>query len=126
MHILKIKTTKKEELIDITERISKLINIKEGICFVYCRHATSALFINENESGIKSDILRLLNLMVPESDWEHNKIDNNATGHLKADLLQNSIFIPIKDKKLILGAWQTIFLCEFDGPREREIVVYFK
>lgn len=125
MDIIKIKTAKKEELIDITEKISKLVKINEGICFVYIRHATAALFINENEKGIKDDLLKLLELIVPEADWRHNIIDNNATSHLKANLLNYSIFIPIKDKKLMLGVWQKIFLAEFDGPREREIVISF-
>lgn len=126
MQILHVKTNAKEELIDITDKISKLIDIKEGICFIYLKHATAALFINENEAGIKEDFLYFLNKLIPENNWKHNRIDNNATSHLKATLLGHSIFIPIEDKKLMLGVWQRIFLAEFDGPREREIVVYFK
>ena len=126
MHTLTIKTTKKEELIDITKTISDLVKISEGICFIFIRHATAALFINENESGIKDDLLKLLKDLVPETEWKHNKIDNNATSHLKANLLQNSIFIPVSNGKLMLGKWQSIFLAEFDGPRERELVIDFK
>ncbi|MBS3146680.1 secondary thiamine-phosphate synthase enzyme YjbQ [Candidatus Woesearchaeota archaeon] len=125
MDIIKIKTVKKEELIDITEKISKLVNLDEGICFVYIRHATAAIFINENEDGFKEDFLYFLSKLIPENNWKHNLIDDNATSHLKANLLSHSIFIPIKDKKLMLGTWQKIFLAEFDGPRERELVLSF-
>jgi len=125
MQTLKIKTSDKEELIDITDRISKLINIKEGICFIFIRHTTCALLINENENGIKKDILKILNATVPEGIWEHNKIDHNATSHLKSTFLNSSLTIPISNKKLMLGTYQNIFLAEFDGPREREFVVKF-
>ncbi|MBS3150058.1 secondary thiamine-phosphate synthase enzyme YjbQ [Candidatus Woesearchaeota archaeon] len=125
MQILKIKTSDKEELIDITDRISKLINIKEGICFIFIRHTTAALLINENESGIKEDIAKILKSTVPEGKWEHNKIDDNATSHLKSAFLNSSLTIPISDNKLMLGTYQTIFLAEFDGPRERELVISF-
>lgn len=125
MDIIKIKTAKKEELIDITERISKLITIDKGICFVYIRHATAAIFINENEAGFKEDFLYFLNKLIPENNWKHNRIDDNATSHLKANLLSHSIFIPVKDKELMLGTYQRIFLAEFDGPRERELIVNF-
>ncbi len=126
MNILKIKTSDKEELIDITDKISKLINIKEGICLIFIRHTTCALFINENENGIKKDILKILKSTVPEGNWEHNKLDDNATSHLKSTFLNSSLTIPIINKKLMLGTYQRTFLAEFDGPREREFVVYFK
>lgn len=125
MRSLHIKTNAKEQLIDITDKISNLINIDEGICFIYLKHATAALFINENEAGIKEDFLYFLNKLIPENNWKHNKIDNNATSHLKANLLNHSIFVPIEDKKLMLGTYQSIFLLEMDGPRERELVITF-
>ena len=121
--ILKIKN--KEELIDITNKISKLVNIKEGICFIFVKHTTCGLFINENEEGIKKDIIKILNSIVPEGKWEHNKIDHNATSHLKSTFLNSSLTIPINNKKLMLGTYQRIFLAEFDGPREREVVIHF-
>lgn len=124
MKILKIKTNK-EELIDITEKISELVKIKDGLCFLFIRHTTCALLINENEVGIKKDIIKILKSKVPEGKWEHNKIDDNATSHLKSAFLNSCLTIPIHDKKLMLGTYQRIFLVEFDGPRERELVVTF-
>ena len=125
MQTLKFKTTKKEELIDITEKISKLININEGLCILFVRHTTAALLINENEEGIKKDIIKILKSTVPKGNWEHNKIDDNATSHLKSTFLNSSLTIPISNKKLMLGTYQNIFLAEFDGPRERELIVSF-
>jgi len=125
MQTLKIKTTKKEELIEITKKIAKLININEGLCILFVRHTTAALLINENEEGIKKDIIKILKSTVPKGNWEHNKIDDNATSHLKSTFLNSSLTIPISNKKLMLGTYQNIFLAEFDGPRERELIVSF-
>ena len=125
MQTLKFKTTKKEELIEITKKIAKLININEGLCILFVRHTTAALLINENEEGIKKDIIKILKSTVPKGNWEHNKIDDNATSHLKSTFLNSSLTIPISNKKLMLGTYQNIFLAEFDGPRERELIVSF-
>ena len=125
MQTLKFKTTKKEELIDITKKIAKLINIDEGLCILFVRHTTCVLLINENEEGIKKDITKILKSTVPEGKWEHNKIDHNATSHLKSTFLNSSLTIPISNKRLMLGTYQSIFLLELDGPRERELIVSF-
>lgn len=126
--IIQIKTTKKEELIDITKEIEKIVKeskVEEGICQIYARHATAAIIINENaDPNIQSDILQALNKIIPAHDnYKHDQIDNNAASHIKASLLGPSETIPIQSNELQLGTWQDIFLCEFDGPRDRTIII---
>ncbi len=125
---LHIKTTKKEDIVNITsevESIVKKLKIKEGLCCVYAKHATAAIIINENcDSGVCEDILMTLSKIVPQhAGYKHNCIDNNAASHIKAAFIGPGKVIPIKNSKLELGRWQSIALAEFDGPRERQIVV---
>jgi len=123
----KIKTTKREEIVDITQEVRDIIKenkIKEGLCLVYVPHATAALTINENaDPSVCLDFLGALARLVPQGKWQHDKIDNNGAAHIKAALIGPSLTIPIKDFSLALGTWQGIMLCEFDGPRERKIIV---
>lgn len=122
-----IQTTTRTELIDITDRVRAAVResgIKDGLCVVSTRHTTSSLIINENERGLRSDILEMLENLVPENkNYAHNQIDNNADSHLRAVLLGNSVSIPVEDGHLILGTWQSIFFVELDGPRNRSVNV---
>lgn len=123
-----VKTTKKQELIDITPDVKNIISeskVKHGICHVYLPHATAALTINENaDPNIQEDILKVINKLVPEHDnYLHDQIDNNAAAHIKSTLIGVSVNIPISDNTLQLGTWQDIFLCEFQGPRDRHVLV---
>ena len=122
---LKIKSTKREELIDITPLIEeKIKNVKNGILHAFVPHATASITINENaDPNIPLDIINFLNKLVPQGKWLHDRMDNNADAHIKASLIGNSISVPIENGKLQLGTWQDIFLCEFDGPRERKIIL---
>ena len=103
----------------------KKSKIKEGTCLVYAKHATAAIIINENcDSGVCEDILMILNKLVPENlNYKHNCIDNNAASHIKSALIGPGKVIPVRNSKLELGRWQGIALAEFDGPRERNVVV---
>lgn len=128
LHELHIKTTKKEEILDITSEVESAVKkskIKEGLCCVYAKHATAAIIINENyDPNVCDDILSALNRMIPQhAGYKHNCIDNNAAAHIKSALIGPGKIIPIKNNKLGLGRWQGIALAEFDGPRERQIVV---
>jgi len=122
-----IKTEKREEFIDITDVIEKKIEdmkIEKGILHIYISHATAGITINENaDPNLPIDILNFLGKLVPKGKWMHDRIDNNADAHIKTSLIGNSISIPIESGKLQLGRWQNIFLCEFDGPRERKIIL---
>jgi len=123
-----ISSTKKNELINITDKIKKIISeskIENGVCIVYVPHATAAVTINENaDPNVAEDIINAINRIIPEhANYKHDRIDNNAAAHIKASIIGPSQIIPIKDGSLQLGRWQDIFLCEFDGPRERTIII---
>lgn len=119
-----IKTNKKQELIDITNSIESNIRIKDGLVNIYLPHTTAAIIINENhDPNILTDIQNCLSKLIPEGKWLHDKIDNNGAAHIKSTILGHSQIIPIKNSKLQLGQWQNIFLCEFDGPRTRKIIL---
>lgn len=122
-----IQTTARTELIDITDRVRAIVKesgIKEGICVISTRHTTSGITVNENERGLRADILEMLETLVSETkSYAHNQIDNNADSHLRAVLLGNSAVLPLEDGHLVLGTWQSIFFVELDGPRNRSVNV---
>jgi len=122
-----IQTKTRIELIDITDRVRALVKesgIKDGICVISTRHTTSSIIVNENERGLRTDILDMLKEIVPENkNYAHNSIDNNADSHLRAALLGMSETIPIEDGHLVLGTWQSVFFVELDGPRHRSVNV---
>jgi len=121
---LKIKSEEEIQFIDITKKVNELIEDKKGgVLTVFSKHTTTGLTINENEKRLINDIKALLNDVVKNKEWEHDKIDNNAKSHLKSILLDSSISIPFKGGNLSLGTWQSLFLVEFDGPRTREILI---
>ncbi|HAU32643.1 MAG: Uncharacterized protein XD78_1477 [Desulfotomaculum sp. 46_296] len=123
---IEVRTTRHTELVDITPRIRRLITesgISEGICVLYVPHTTAALLINENaDPTVVQDIASKLEKMVP---WEGNYLhpEGNSAAHIKASLLQTSQVILVEGGKLLLGTWQGVFFCEFDGPRQREVFV---
>lgn len=120
---IKINTSKNFEIIDITSKINELIDIDEGIVSIFSRHSTSAIVVNENERGLLSDLEFLLNEIVTDKfSYEHDRIDNNARSHLKSFLLSSSETLPVKNGKLDLGTWQSVFFIELDGPRHSRTV----
>ena len=119
----KIDTNKNFEIIDITSKINELIDIDEGIISIFLRHSTSAIVVNENESGLLSDLELILNDLVSDKfSYQHDRIDDNAKSHLKSFLLSSSECLPIKNSKLDLGTWQSIFFIELDGPRHQRTI----
>ncbi len=122
-----IQTKSRTELIDITDRVRAIVqesSTKDGICVISTRHTTSSIIINENERGLRSDILEMLEALVPENkNYAHNQIDNNADAHLRAILLGNGAVLPVEDGHLVLGTWQSVFFVELDGPRNRSVNV---
>ncbi len=120
---LKINTNKNFEIIDITSRINELIDINNGIISIFSKHSTSAIVVNENESGLLNDLEFMLNNLISDKfSYNHDKIDKNARSHLKSFLLSSSETLPIKNGKLDLGIWQSVFFIELDGPRHDRIV----
>lgn len=117
-HSIKINTNRNFEIIDITSKINELIDVESGIISIFSRHSTSAIVVNENESGLLSDLeFTLNNLITDKFTYQHDRIDDNAKSHLKSFLLSSSECLPIKDGKLDLGTWQSVFFIELDGPR---------
>lgn len=121
-----VRTCKRVEFIDITSEVEKLVKdsrIKEGICCVFVPHTTCGLTINENaDPAVSEDIINHLSKLIPyPGDYSH--LEGNADAHLKASFMGNSLNIIVEASVLQLGRWQGIYLCEFDGPRRREVWV---
>ncbi|MBO5151274.1 MAG: YjbQ family protein [Methanobrevibacter sp.] len=113
-----LNTNKNFEIIDITSQINREIDIDSGIVNVFSKHSTSAIVVNENESGLLKDLeLMLGDLVSDKYSWQHDRIDNNAKSHLKSFILSSSETIPVANGKLDLGTWQSVFFIELDGPR---------
>lgn len=122
-----LKTTGREQLIDITDQIRRVVS-EHGrgheLCALYAMGATAAIMIQENwDPNIQIDVISCLQNIVPKGKWLHDRIDGNGDSHIKAGIIGPSEMVPIEGGKLLLSTWQNIFFCEFDGPRERREVV---
>ncbi|PQP34428.1 hypothetical protein C6A37_07845 [Desulfobacteraceae bacterium SEEP-SAG9] len=124
----KVKTRSQTELIDITSEIQELVRISgidNGICMLFVPHTTAAVTINESaDPSVKADILMVLNTVIP---WkaEYRHLEGNSPAHVKSSIIGPSELLAIENGRLVLGTWQGIFFCEFDGPRTRKIHVKF-
>ncbi len=121
-----LKTTTRDETIDITSlvrQVVKKLGVDAGICYVYCPHTTAGLTLQENsDPDVKKDLLAQLARMVPrDAGFVHS--EDNSDAHIKGSLVGSSLSIPIEKGKLLLGTWQAVFFCEFDGPRTRKVLV---
>lgn len=126
--IIQIKTDKHAALYDITEQVSNLVKnskIRSGLVNVYAQGATAAIMIQENwDDSVQTDVVNLLNKLIPNGEWLHDTQDGNGDAHLKAGIVGPSETVPVINGELGLSTWQNIFFCEFDGPRkQRNIVV---
>lgn len=126
MEKFNIRTNKKEEFIDITTEIQSVVTkskIDSGICYVYVPHTTCGLTINENaDPSVRADMISKLKNIVPDTDF-YKHTEGNSPAHIKSSLMGHSISVFIENAYLCLGTWQGVFLCEFDGPRTREVWV---
>jgi len=128
MKVIDIKTTAKEEFIDITHKVRDEVRhsgIHNGIGLVFVPHTTAGITINENaDPDVREDILAGLKKIVPDSfPWQHG--EGNSPAHVKAGLVGSSVLIIVEGGELRLGTWQGIYFCEFDGPRDRNAYVKF-
>ena len=119
-----VKSKSRTQLIDITSEIQKAVRssgISEGLCMLYVPHTTAAITINESaDPSVASDIMMVLNEVIPwKADYRH--LEGNSPAHIKSTLVGASEVIAIESGSLILGTWQGIFFCEFDGPRTRSV-----
>ncbi|GAG64178.1 unnamed protein product [marine sediment metagenome] len=126
MTAINVRTTKDMEFVNITSQVQKIIDesdVENGVCYLYVPHTTAAITINEGaDPAVVKDIIEQLNKTVPKSGRYHH-LEGNAHAHIKASILGSSQTVIIKNKKLALGTWQSIFFCEFDGPRNRRIYI---
>lgn len=128
MKILTVPTSTRIEIVDITDKLREMVKNNgwsEGIVTVYCPHTTAAITINEAaDPDVRADILESLNKLVPYTD-NYAHIEGNADAHIKSSLVGSSQQIIIEHGRLVLGTWQGVFFCEFDGPRQRKVYVKF-
>lgn len=126
LETLDIKTTRRSEMVDITALVRAAIRrskVDAGIACVFCPHTTAAVTVQENsDPTVKADMVRHLAVVVPREAGSERP-DQNSDAHMKASLLGPSLMLPLEGGKPALGNWQAIFLCEFDGPRERHVLV---
>ena len=127
MQILKVRSREREELVEFTGEVRRLLResgAREGVCALFVRHTTAALTVNENANpDVPRDMLKHLRALVPQHGAGFRHAEENSDAHIKASLFGPSLTVPFRDGKLLLGRWQGIFLCEFDGPRERQVVL---
>lgn len=119
-------TRNKREVVDITEMVEKMLADQEktdGLANVFIKHTTAAVACADLDPGTDLDLLDVLDAMIPDVKFRHEHKSEHAPDHILGTILGPSVTIPFMDKSLILGTWQRIILVEFDGPREREVVV---
>ena len=124
---VQVPTGSSINLVNITEKVhavAKKSGISDGACSVYSMHTTAAVIINENEPGLLKDIVAKLTHDFPkDAGWEHDRHDNNAHAHLAATYVGISKVLPMENGKVKLGTWQSVFLLELDGPRNRSVFI---
>ena len=123
---LEVQTTKRTEMIDLTARVQEQVarsGVKSGLCLVWVPHTTAGVTVNENsDPSVRRDMLAALDRLVPrEGDYRHS--EGNSDGHIKSTLCGRDVFLIVEEGALVLGTWQGIFLCEFDGPHRRSVLV---
>src|SRR5687768_13222184 len=125
MKTITVRSSKRSEMIDITGEVKSAIgDDRDGICVVFTQHTTCGLTINENaDPDVQSDMLGFLERLIPQYDEHFKHFEHNADSHIKSSLMGAGVTVPFEKGKLLLGRWQGLYLCEFDGPRERKVIV---
>ena len=126
-HTIKVRSRQREEMVEFTEEVRRRLREsggREGVVTLLVRHTTAGLTVNENaDPDVQRDILQHLRALIPQHGAGFRHAEENSDAHLKASLTGPSLTIPFSGGELLLGRWQGIFLCEFDGGREREVVM---
>ena len=126
-YTLRVRSTEREQLVEFTDEVGrrlKEVGARDGICVLYVQHTTAGLTINENaDPDVPRDMLHLLRTLIPQHGLGFRHGEENSDAHIKASLMGASVTVPFKEGELLLGRWQGIFLCEFDGPRERKVIM---
>ncbi len=126
MEKIEVSSRSRTEMVDITQDVSECVRrsgVREGVCTVYVPHTTAAVTINEGDDpSVRKDILGMLNKLIPlEAGYQHS--EGNSAAHIKSAIVGASKTIPVSGGELVLGTWQSVFFCEFDGPRKRTVRV---
>jgi secondary thiamine-phosphate synthase enzyme len=126
MKTLRVSTQRREEMVDVTEQVRRVVadsGVDAGLCLVFSPHTTCAVTVNEGwDPDVQADTLRHLRHLVPkDADFAHS--EGNSDSHIKTIAVGPSVLVPVDEGQLRLGRWQAVFLCEFDGPRQRELWV---
>ena len=127
MYVLKVRSHQREELVEFTNEVQRQLKesgAREGVVVLYVQHTTAGLTVNENaDPDVPRDMLHLLRTLIPQHGMGFRHGEENSDAHIKASLVGSSVTIPFADGELLLGRWQGIFLCEFDGGRERKVIM---
>ncbi|MCA1556888.1 MAG: secondary thiamine-phosphate synthase enzyme YjbQ [Acidobacteria bacterium] len=127
MEIIKVRSSEREELVEFTDEVRRRLKgsgAREGICVLYVQHTTAGLTVNENaDPDVPRDMLHALRTLIPQHGMNFRHGEENSDAHIKTTLVGTSVTIPFRDGELLLGRWQGIFLCEFDGGRERQVIL---
>ena len=126
MKVITVTTSARTEFVDVTKKVRKAVDatgVDSGICMLYVPHTTAAVTINESaDPSVRTDILKVINEIVPwDANYRH--LEGNSAAHIKTSLIGSSELIMVDKGRLVLGTWQGIFFCEFDGPRTRKLHV---
>ncbi len=130
LHTLKVRSREREELVEITDDVQQKLTgsgEQEGVVVLYVQHTTAGLTVNENaDPDVPRDMLHAFRTLIPQHGMGFRHGEENSDAHIKATLVGSSVTIPFAEGKLLLGRWQGIFLCEFDGGRERQVIMMVK
>ena len=121
-------TKQRRELLNVTEQLAQIVaksGVREGRCLVSAMHITAAIWVNDEEDGLKQDLLEWLDVLAPaRPDYRHHRTgEDNADAHLKRTLMHHQVILPITNGALDLGPWEQVFYAEFDGQRRKRVVV---
>jgi len=124
--VIEVSTKYAQQLVEVTSMIRERVRrsgVKNGVCFIYVPHTTAGITVNENaDPSVITDILTTLDRLIPvDGDYRH--LEGNAHAHVKASIVGHSAILLVEDGEPVLGTWQGVFLCEFDGPRRRKILL---
>ncbi|MBA3242251.1 MAG: YjbQ family protein [Acidobacteria bacterium] len=126
-YTIRVRSREREELVEFTEEVRRKLKESgagEGLCVLFVRHTTAGLTVNENaDPDVPRDMLHALRTLLPQHGMGFRHGEENSDAHIKTSLIGTSVTVPFRDGELLLGRWQGIFLCEFDGGREREVVI---
>ena len=126
-HTERVSTTTRNEMVDVTSRLERYlrkVNVTHGMLIVYVPHTTAAVTINENaDPDVRHDMMLKLSELVPQRESYYRHGEGNSDSHVKASLVGNSVTLLVEGGRPVLGRWQGVYFCEFDGPRERDMIV---